>query len=134
MRKVLILTEQKGWHFDQLNKSFLQKQIEIETKNLIEMSLSFTKDGNKILVNNSELKGVTDVFVRHIPNGSLEEVVTYLNILKILKTKGLNVMNSAEHIELTVDKSMTTALLNQKEINTPKTWVLRGIEETRNLV
>ena len=48
--------------------------------------------------------------------------------------KGANVINTAENIELTVDKSLTTALLNHKNINTPKTWVIRGKRETKNLV
>jgi len=134
MRKVLILTEQQGWHFNQLQESFLKNQIKAETCNLTDISLSFINNENKILKNDVEIKDITDVLVRHIPNGTLEEVVNYLNILKIFKNKGINVMNSAEHIELTVDKSMTTALLNKSGINTPKTWVTRGIEETRDLV
>jgi len=134
MRKVLVLTEQKGWHFHQLEKSFLKKQIKMEAYNLTDMSLSLVENENKIFANGKELNDITDVLVRFIPNGTLEEIVTYLNILKVFKMKGVNVMNSAENIELTVDKSLTTAILNQRDIYTPQTWVIRGIKETKILV
>ncbi len=134
MRKVLILTEKKGWHFNQLKKSFLKKEVILEAHNLIDMSLSFINNENKIFIKTKEMKDFTDIFVRHIPSGNLEEVVTYLNILKILNRKGLNVMNSAEHIELTVDKSMTTSLLNENGIRTPKTWIIKGKKEAKKLV
>ena len=134
MRKVLILTDQKGWHFNQLQESFLRKKVTVESYDLTELTLSFMNNENKIFHNNKELNNVTDVIVRFIPNGTLEEIVTYLNILKIFKMKGANVINTAENIELTVDKSLTTALLNHKNINTPKTWVIRGKRETKNLV
>ncbi len=134
MRKVLILTDQQGWHFNQLKRSFLKHEIKVESYNLTQLTLSFVKNENKVFFGNRELDNVTDVMVRFIPNGSLEEIVTYLNILKIFKMQGANVVNTAENIELTVDKSLTTALLNSLNINTPKTWVIRGKKETKNLV
>ena len=111
MRKVLILTDQQGWHFNQLKRSFLKQEIKVESYNLTQLTLSFVKNENKVFYGNRELDNVTDVMVRFIPNGSLEEIVTYLNILKIFKMQGANVVNTAENIELTVDKSLTTALL-----------------------
>ena len=51
MRKVLVLTEQKGWHFHQLEKSFLKKQIKMESCNLTDMSLSLVENENKVFAN-----------------------------------------------------------------------------------
>jgi RimK family alpha-L-glutamate ligase len=68
------------------------------------------------------------VFVRGVPGGSLEEVVFYLDILHALKLSGVPVYNDARAIELSVDKGMTSFLLQHKGLPTPKTWVLRDHE------
>ena len=120
MRKVLILTDNKGWHYNQLVNSFNQKNVIVESCNLADMSISVIKENVQILLNNKVITDITDVFVRHIPTGTLEEVVTNLNILKALQSKGLNVMNTAENIELTVDKSLTSMKLKDNGITNNK--------------
>ena len=133
MRKVLILTDNKGWHYNQLVNSFNQKNVIVESCNLTDMSISVIKENVQILLNNKVITDITDVFVRHIPTGTLEEVVTNLNILKALQSKGLNVMNTAENIELTVDKSLTSMKLKDNGILTPNTWITRGKNNTIKL-
>tara|TARA_B110000008_G_C16937454_1_gene551172 strand:- start:619 stop:1521 length:903 start_codon:yes stop_codon:yes gene_type:complete len=134
MRKVLILTDLVGWHFHQLNKSFEKNKIIVETANLSDITLSIIDNETNILNKGKKIKGITDVFVRHIPSGSLEEVVINLNILKTFKSKGINVVNTAEDIELTVDKSLTSIKLQENNILTPKTWILRDKLSLKNNV
>ena len=70
MRKVLILTDQKGWHYRQLKKSFENKNISVESANLDDLSITINNNKNQIVKNNGEiLSDITDVFVRHIPGG-----------------------------------------------------------------
>jgi len=64
-------------------------------------------------------------FVRGVPGGSLEEVVFYLDILHGLQALGVPVYNDGQAIERSVDKAMTSLLLQQAGLPTPKTWVLR---------
>ncbi len=130
MRKVLILTQKKGWHYYQLKNSFEKSGFVVVSADLEDLSIKITNltiDINKFINNFSD---VTDVFVRHVPGGSLEEVVHSLNILKIFQEKNINIMNTSEHIETTVDKSMTSIKLKQASILTPNTWVLRGKEKS----
>jgi RimK family alpha-L-glutamate ligase len=68
-------------------------------------------------------------FVRGVPGGSLEEVVFYLDILHALKLLGIPVYNDGRAIERSVDKAMTSFLLSQAGIPTPRTWVLRNRDE-----
>ncbi len=42
MRKVLILTDKKGWHFRQLKKAFLKKKFIVEDCNLSDLSIKIT--------------------------------------------------------------------------------------------
>ena len=72
---------------------------------------------------------IDNVIVRFIPGGTLEEIVFFLNILKILEAMGIKVINTANSIEGTVDKLYTSYLLNNNNIKTPATYVMRNYEE-----
>ena len=112
MRKVLILTDQKGWHYRQLQKSFECKNILVESSNLDNLSIAVHNSKTQIIRNNGDVvSGITDIFVRHIPGGSLEEIIVNLNILKVFESQNINIMNTAENIETTVDKSLTSIKL-----------------------
>ena len=131
MRKVLILTDLKGWHYEQLLNSFRKLSIAVESACLEQLSIRIGNSTSKIYINNREIKGFTDVFVRHIPGGSLEQVIINLNILKIFESNNINVMNSPENIEATVDKSLTSIKLMKANLFTPKTWVFRDVSESK---
>ena len=51
MRKVLILTGNKGWHYNKLVNSFNQKNVIVESCNLADMSISVIKENVQILLN-----------------------------------------------------------------------------------
>ncbi len=69
------------------------------------------------------------VFVRGVPGGSLEEVVFYLDILHALKILGVPVYNDGRAIERSVDKGMTSFLLQHAGLPTPKTRVTRDRDQ-----
>jgi len=126
MKKVLILTDKKGWHFQQLKKSLTKNNISTESINISKLLITTDSKNTKILREDNSEVNVSDVIVRYIPGGSLEEIVTYLNILRVFKNQGVNVINTAENIEKTVDKSLTSIILKNNNILTPKTWIIRG--------
>ena len=134
MRTILLLTDQKGWHYKQLIQSIKKYNIDVITKNLSDLSISIINNEPQILQKNGEPLNVTDVFVRHIPGGSLEEIITYLNILKTFQLKNINVMNTAENIEMTVDKSLTSLKLKDAGILTPNTWIIHGKNECKKAI
>jgi len=138
MRKVLILTDLKGWHYSQLYKSFQNNNVTVESACLEDLSISVEESASKVFLNNKELSDFTDVFVRHVPGGTLEQVIINLNILKIFESNNINVMNTSESIETTVDKSLTSIRLKEANLLTPKTWIFRdidsSIENTKNLL
>ena len=131
MKKVLILTDLKGWHYDQLITSFKKLNISVQSACLDQLSIRIENNLSKIYLDNKALEDITDVFVRHIPGGSLEQIIVNLNILKIFELNNINIMNSSENIETTVDKSLTSIKLSQANLFTPKTWVFRGIKESK---
>ncbi len=74
------------------------------------------------------------VFVRGVAGGTLQQITTRLNILHMLKALGVTVYNDGKAIERTVDKAMTSFLLQQAGIATPKTWVCESRQQAHELI
>ena len=126
MKKVIILTDKNGWHCKQLKNSAEKNGFTVSIEDLKKLSLHIDNNHYYVLNSTSEKIMFSNIFIRYIPGGSLEEIVHYLNILRALKMNGCNVINTASQIEQTVDKSLTSLILRDNNINTPDTWVLRG--------
>lgn len=126
MRKVLILTDKKGWHFRQLKKAFLKKKFIVEDCNLSDLSIKIANQEISLNCIQKKITNYSDIIVRYIPGGTLEEIITSLNILKIFYANKINVINTAEQIECTVDKSMTSLILRNNNILTPNSYVIRN--------
>ena len=134
MTQTLILTDKEGWHFHQLKNSLNKRNHSIISACLSEMSIHLENDKSLIFINGEKMPHVDNVIVRFIPGGTLEEIVFFLNILKILEAMGIKVSNNAVSIEGTVDKLYTSYLLNNNNIKTPATYVMRRYEEASNFI
>ena len=134
MTQTLILTDKEGWHFHQLKNSLNKRNHSIISACLSEMSIHLENDKSLIFINGEKMPHVDNVIVRFIPGGTLEEIVFFLNILKILEAMGIKVSNNAVSIEGTVDKLYTSYLLNNNNIKTPATYVMRSYEEASNFI
>ena len=124
--KLIIFTDepekQGGWHGAQLASAFAVRGFEAIFVSLQDcvIDLSADKPSIKIPHFNALPKAV---FVRGIAGGTLQQITQRLNILHCLKMLGVSVYNDGRAIERTVDKAMTSFLLHQHGIATPKTWV-----------
>ena len=129
---IIIFTDepekQGGWHGAQLAAALAARGFEAVFVSLQDcvIDLSAEKPNIKIPHFNQQPKAA---FVRGIAGGTLQQITTRLNILHGLKMLGVSVYNDGRAIERTVDKAMTSFLLLQNGVNTPKTWVC----ESRNL-
>lgn len=74
------------------------------------------------------------VIVRSIAAGSFEAVTRRLGLLHALDRLGVPVWNSAKAIERCVDKSMTTFLLADAGLPTPRTFTVEGLDAARRIV
>jgi len=111
-----------GWHGQVLQQAFSQRGVEAIFVNLSDCVIDLSKPTPTINIPGFE-RLPTIAFVRGIAAGSLQQVITRLNVLHILRMLGCKIYNDAKLIEKTVDKGMTSFLLKQQEINTPATWV-----------
>jgi RimK family alpha-L-glutamate ligase len=80
------------------------------------------------------LEDLQALVVRHLPGGSLEQIIYRLNVLHRLEHLGLKVINSADVLEKTVDKYYTTALLTDAGLPVPKTIVTERYEDAMQAV
>ena len=126
MKKLIILTDKNGWHCKQLKLYAEKKGFDVSVEDLLNLSLHIENNNYYVLDSKNQRIAFSNIFIRHIPGGSLEEIVSYLNILRSLKMNGCNVINTAPQIEKTVDKSLTSLILRDNNINTPDTWIFRG--------
>lgn len=126
--RVAIFTDDPGWHGKQLTRAFALRGYGAEYVSLTVCQLVVDGRSLPILIPGFEQNLPDAVFVRGVPGGSLEEVVFYLDILHALKIAGVPVYNDAYAIEKSVDKGMTSFLLQQRGLPTPATWVVRDRE------
>lgn len=128
MRRIAIITDDPGWHGKQLCRAFSARSCTAEYVSLTDCRIQIT-GALPVLIPGFEDQLPAAVFVRGVPGGSLEEVVFYLDILHALKILGVPVYNDGHAIERSVDKAMTSFLLQRSGISTPQTWVLRDREQ-----
>jgi tetrahydromethanopterin:alpha-L-glutamate ligase len=131
--KIAVFTDEAGWHGTQLKRAFAARKVEAVFVSLQDcvIDISGAKPAIKI-PHFDELPSA--VFVRGIAGGTLQQITTRLNILHMLKALGANVYNDSRAIERTVDKAMTSFLLQQNNIATPKTWVCESRHAAHNII
>jgi tetrahydromethanopterin:alpha-L-glutamate ligase len=121
-----------GWHGAQLAKAFAVRGVEAVFVSLRDCVMDLSQDLSKNAQLPIQIPHFNTLpkagFVRGIAGGTLQQIITRLNILHLLKMQGTMVYNDAKAIERTVDKAMTSFLLHQASIKTPQTWVC----ESRN--
>lgn len=120
--KIIIFTDDPGWHGAQLQQAFFRHGVEAVFNSLQQCSIDLSQTIPRIVIPDfSDLP--TAVFVRGIAGGTLQQVITRLNILHMLTRQGVRVYNQVQAIERTVDKAMTSFLLRLHGVATPATWV-----------
>jgi RimK family alpha-L-glutamate ligase len=123
-KRIAIFTDDPGWHGARLKQAFAQQGCSSEFVSL--QDCGFELENHPYGISIPGFESLPDgVFVRGVPGGSLEQVVLYLDILHALKHLGVCVYNDGRAIERSVDKGMTSFLLNSAGVPTPATWVLQ---------
>ncbi|MCX7187361.1 MAG: RimK family alpha-L-glutamate ligase [Methylophilales bacterium] len=122
--RVPIFTDDAGWHGEQLKQAFAERGVEVIFVSLQSCSLDLSGTQAVVEIPGFEYGQLPKaVFVRGVAGGTLQQVITRLNILHILSMLGVRIYNDVKAIERTVDKAMTSFLLHHHGVSTPATWV-----------
>lgn len=119
--RIPIFTDDPGWHGDQLKQAFAKRDVDSVYVSLRDFSINIsTQNVISIPAFDKQPRGA---FVRGVSGGTLQQVITRLNVLHMLQQTGATIYNQPKAIERTVDKAMTSFLLNQHHVATPHTWI-----------
>ncbi len=127
-----IMTDDPGWHGDELRAAFAQRGCESSFVSLTDCRFDIGAPNGLVIPGFDALPD--GVFVRSISAGTLEQITLRLGVLHALRELGVPVYNDARAIERSVDKSMTSFLLKLRAIPTPPTWVGESEPQARALV
>jgi tetrahydromethanopterin:alpha-L-glutamate ligase len=120
--RVAIMTDETGWHTARLKKAFLARDVDARCVDLAQCRIDTTWAPHGLAIPGFGHALPDAVFVRGIAGGTFEQVTLRLGILHALRECGVPVYNDARAIERSVDKSMTSFLLNLHGVPTPATW------------
>ena len=133
--KIVIFTDDVGWHGSELGTAFALHGVEAIFVSLRDCVIDLSVDSGQPLIKIPHLNELPKaVFVRGIAGGTLQQITTRLNILHILKALGAVVYNEGKAIERTVDKAMTSFLLQQHSIATPNTWICESRQQAHAII
>ncbi|MEO8157331.1 MAG: RimK family alpha-L-glutamate ligase [Betaproteobacteria bacterium] len=134
MPDVVIFTDEPGWHGARLLEAFLARGVNAGFSSLRDCRFDLHRSGRNVVVPGFEDRLPDGVFVRGIPGGTLEQVVSRLDVLHALKLMHVPVYNDGRAIERTVDKAMTSFVLANAGIPVPATWVMESEREALAVV
>lgn len=119
--RIPIFTDEAGWQGAQLKQAFAAHGIETVFVSLQECVINLAQSTPNIQIPGFDALPKA-AFVRGVAGGTMQQVITRLNVLHMLTYQGVRIYNQAKAIERTVDKAMTSFLLRSHDVATPATW------------
>jgi len=116
-----IFTDDAGWQGNQLKLAFARRGVDATFVSLQDCVIDLSQPRSQIHIPGFDANPRA-AFVRGVAGGSLQQVITRLNVLHLLTMQGVRIYNQARAIERTVDKAMTSFLLREHQVMTPATW------------
>jgi RimK family alpha-L-glutamate ligase len=131
--RVVIMTDEKGWHTRQLQAALRARGAVGYCVDLADCHIDTTASWHGMAIPGFGRELPDAALVRGIAGGSFEQVTKRLGILHALREMGVPVYNDARAIERSVDKSMTSLLLHAAGIPTPPTWATESAVQARRI-
>lgn len=119
--RIPIFTDESGWQGAQLKQAFAKRGVEAVFVSLQDCVIDLSQPAPVIQIPHFDTLPPA-AFVRGIAGGTLQQVITRLNVLHMLNRQGVRIYNQPQAIERTVDKAMTSFLLRMHGVATPQTW------------
>lgn len=126
-RRVAILINRENWHVDVLSRALTERGCAVLVLPVTEVT---ARVGRRPAVwcRDTALDECDAVLIRNLPGGTAEQIVYRMDALQTLERRGVRVFNRPRAIERTVDKYLTSVLLEEAGVPTPETVVAQGFE------
>ncbi|HEY0292694.1 MAG TPA: RimK family alpha-L-glutamate ligase [Hansschlegelia sp.] len=125
---VVIFTEKADWHSNSLAAALKREGLRPLILSIADcgFELGTGRPGLR-LPGLDRLPGA--IFIRLLPAGTTEQITARLGLLHAARALGVAVINDARAVEVCVDKSMTTFVLAEAGLPTPRTVVRERRED-----
>ncbi|PZQ15046.1 MAG: RimK family alpha-L-glutamate ligase [Ancylobacter novellus] len=120
---VVIFTEKADWHSNGLRDACAREGLRPLILSMTDCGFDVSSGRPGLVFPGLEGRLPGAIFVRLIAAGTTEQITARLGLLHAARAAGAQVVNDARSIEACVDKSMTTFLLAQAGLPTPRTIV-----------
>jgi RimK family alpha-L-glutamate ligase len=130
--KIPIFTDDPGWHGARLKDAFTKRGLDAVFVSLQDCVINLYGTKPSIQIPHFDFLP-SAVFVRGVSGGTMQQVITRLNVLHILSMLNVKIYNDVKAIERTVDKAMTSFLLQKNGVSTPATWVSESRAQVEQL-
>jgi RimK family alpha-L-glutamate ligase len=135
---VIPLTAGSGWHIQDLLRAGAKTGIAVQPARWDSVSghldsSQLSKDAIGLTVGPYTVTPADQILLRTMPHGSLEQIITRMNLLHRAQSRGLTVMNSPRSVEIAIDKFLTLQTLADAGLPVPPTAVAQRIDEARTL-
>jgi RimK family alpha-L-glutamate ligase len=130
--KIPIFTDDPGWHGARLKEAFAKIGLDAVFVSLQDCIINLYGVKPSIQIPHFDALP-SAVFVRGVSGGTMQQVITRLNVLHMLSMLNVKIYNDVKAIERTVDKGMTSFLLQKNGVSTPATWVSESREQVEHL-
>jgi RimK family alpha-L-glutamate ligase len=127
--QVVILSARRGWHTDELCRALAERGHSgrvLPYEGLVARLGTDHERASSLTTSAATVFDADAVLARIVPNGSLDQIIYRMDALHWMERRGLVVMNPPRAIERSVDKFLTTALLQDAGLPTPDTVVCEG--------
>ncbi|HSI42308.1 MAG TPA: RimK family alpha-L-glutamate ligase [Xanthobacteraceae bacterium] len=131
---VVVFTEDADWHTRTLARAIEREGLRVLVRSLKECGFAIGETPHGLLIPGLDGALPAAAFVRVIAKGSTEQITARLGLLHALRELGVKVMNDARAIERCVDKSMTSFLIANAGLPTPRTFVAEDRTQMQALV
>jgi len=126
--RVGVLGNEGSWYVEELCRIGQGLGHDVVSLTFPSLTAHNSKGQLQINCDESSLFDLDAIIVRTMPPGSLERIVTRMDLLSGLETAGTRIINSPKAIECAVDKWLTTQKLIQAGIPVPETAVCEDSE------
>ena len=118
-----VLGNEGSWYVDELCRVGTHLTHQVAPLTFPFLTAASIPSGVEFRFGDRDLRHFDAIIVRTMPPGSLERIVTRMDLLAGLESEGVRVINSPRAIECAVDKWLTTQKLLQAGISVPETAV-----------
>lgn len=112
-----------SWYVTRICEAGLARGHQLHRLQFENLQAHVTDQSVDIRCGDVQVTSLDAVVVRTMPPGTLEQVVTRMNLLQIAERAGVKVVNSPRSLECAVDKYLTTQRLAMAGLPVPRTIV-----------